>query len=183
MNKISVYICLGVMMFCMSSCYIKNPRYFNSASAHAPAFFEKKGDSRISANIAILPNAEYSVSENVNSFQKTRESFTTGIDINAAYAFSDRYMATIGAYYRKEKDAFSDNDILQTRTTSEIDYTRKAIDMGFGALFPIGQQKKFIFNPIIGVSLGRSESLFNNTCDTISDNRVFFWMVIIKNFT
>ncbi|WP_157279062.1 hypothetical protein [Proteiniphilum acetatigenes] len=173
MNKLFLFICLGAIMMYTSSCRIHNPRYFNSPSAHAPAFLEKKGDKMISANIAIMPKDEYRESDLSDSPDKTRESYTTGFDVRTAYAFSDQFMATLGGLYRKEKDAFKDNDVLQTASTSEINYTRKALDIGIGVLFPFSERKRVIFNPIVGVNFGRSESVFTNTSHTINDNRVF----------
>ena len=173
MNNILIFIYLCAIMICISSCRIQNPRYFNSPSAQAPAYLEKKGDNRISANIAILPKEEYTEFDIPFIPSGIRESHTIGFDVSTAYAFSDRFMATLGGLYRKEKDAFSNNDILQTASTSEINYTRKALDIGFGVLIPFSKQKTVIFNPIIGVNFGRSESFFNNTSDTINDNRVF----------
>lgn len=104
-----------------------------------------------------------------------RKSKSYGFDVSAAYAFSDRFMATLGGEYKKERDLFSNNDILQTYSSSKIDYTRKALDIGIGAIFPYEDFNAFVFNPIVGLNFGRSESFFKNTSDTISDNRVFYF--------
>lgn len=159
-------------MFYTSSCRIHNPRYFNSPSAHAPAYLEKKGDKMISANIAIMPKDKYTYSEQ-ESPDRTEVSYTTGFDIRTAYAFSNQFMATLGGLYRKEKDVFKDNDVLQTVSASEINYTRKALDIGIGGLFPFSERKRVIFNPIVGANFGRSESVFTNISHTINDNKVF----------
>lgn len=110
MNKPSIFCCLGAIMIFISSCRIQNPRYFNAPSAQAPAYLEKKGDKMISANIAILPRAEYF--DITSGTSAIRKSHTIGFDMSTAYAFSDRFMETLGGLYRKEKDAFSQNDIL-----------------------------------------------------------------------
>lgn len=173
MYRILIILCLGTLVISISSCRIQNTRFFNSPSAHAPAYLEKKGDSKISANIAFMPKEEYSEFDFPFDPSGTRESQSIGFDVNTAYAFSDRFMATVGGLYRRETDAFSYNDILQTTTSSENIYTRKALDIGFGALIPLNERKIVVFNPIIGVNFGRSESFYNNTCDTINDNREF----------
>lgn len=171
MKNVLTLLCLGVVIISVSSCGIHNPRYFNSPSAHAPAFLAEKGDKMVSANIAILPQGEYE--EWISSDEATRVSYTTGFDVRTAYAFSDRFMATLGGLYRKEKDAFSNNDVLQTISASEISYTRKALDVGVGALIPLNERKRVIFNPIVGANFGRSESRFSNISNSVDDNREF----------
>lgn len=166
-------------VICISSCKIQNPRFFNSPSTQSPAYIEKKGDSKISANLAILPEDEYPTFDSSfplipasNGYRKSR---TYGFDASTAYAFSNRFMATFGATYQKERDIFSSNDILQKYSSSRIDYTRKALDVGIGAILPHKDFSAFVFNPIIGINFGRSESFFKNTSDTINDDRVFYF--------
>ncbi|MEA4916168.1 hypothetical protein [Proteiniphilum sp.] len=175
MNKTVTFCSLAVIMICISSCRIQNPRYFNSPSAQAPVYLEKKGDKRVTANIAILPKHENSEFDQLLNSSGARNSYTVGFDLGTAYAFSDRFMGTLGGFYRKEKDAFSDNDILQTKSTSKINYTRKAFDVGLGTLIPFGEQKIMIFNPIIGTNFGRSESFLYSTSNTTRDTRIFYF--------
>lgn len=123
-----------------------------------------------------MPEAKHDIFELVFFLPmpvETRKSKSYGFDVSTAYAFSDRFMATLGGEYKKERDLFSSNDILQTRSSSRIDYTRKALDVGLGMIITNDNLPQFIFNPIAGVNVGRSESFFKNTCDTIYDNRVF----------
>lgn len=173
MKQQSFHIIISLLIILLPSCQIINPRFFNSPSTQATAFLEKKGDGKISANISVLPKEEHGVYELGLFPTETRKSKSYGFDVSAAYAFSDQFMATLGGEYKKERDLLSSNDILQTRSSSRIDYTRKALDVGLGMMITNDNPSLFVFNPIVGVNAGRSESFFKNTSDTIYDNRVF----------
>lgn len=164
MKKLLILLVLPMLV---SSCQITNPRFFNSPSSSAPAYLEKKGDAKLSANISFNPGGSYPTS-NFDS----RFSHSVGFDASTAYAVSDHFMVSLGGLYRNETDIFDTNDIRQTRTLSQTNYTRKALDIGVGTILPTGGNF-FIFNPILGVNFGRAESLFKNTCDTIIDDRAF----------
>ncbi len=176
MKRHAFYQTFYFLIILLTSCQIVNPRYFNSPSTQTTAFLEKKGDSKIAANVSILPEEEYQTYEWFLILPLPtgeRKSKSYGFDVSTAYAFSDRFMATIGGEYKKERDLFSNNDILQTYSSSRIDYTRKALDVGAGLIIPHKSFSQFIFNPIIGVNFGRSESFFKNTSDTINDDHIY----------
>lgn len=103
-----------------------------------------------------------------------------GVDVDAAYAFSDWFMMTLGGYYKSETDINTTNDILDIWAESKINYQRKAFNIGAGALIPLTHSKRFLFNPIVGVRIGKSDSKMYNISDSVSDNRRFY---LDGNFT
>lgn len=148
------------------ACSMRNPRFINNPMSKSPSFLTKKGESRFSANVSILPQ---SANENTPSDRISR---TIGGEFDIAYAFSDKFFVNIGGSYKKEKDFFlSYNDILETKSPNEFIYKRKSLRFGSGAMIPLS--KVLFFSPEVGVSLGEMKSKTFNRSDTVSNNTIF----------
>lgn len=150
----------------ISSCTVTNPRYIDSPSVSAPEYLEKKGDAKISGNIALSSGTHSDIGSNDESYE------TIGFDLKASYAISNRFMIVAGGFFRNEKDFFNSNDVLQTHSRSKIVYERKALDLGFGAIIPLSD--KGFFYPIIGGYFGKAKINLSNYSDTINDNTIYY---------
>lgn len=133
MRKIAYLILFSSFLWsCSSTRYSYNPAAFYNP------LFEQKGQSNIKASYSNGP------SDNASGLTSRND----GMDINAAYAVTNRLSVASSYYFRNEKDSYySDWDISINGSTSHtvdsaiVNYNRKMWQIGAGYAFPFKNQK------------------------------------------
>lgn len=142
MTKRFYYLFIALLM--LTAC--KSYRYVYAPSPAVNPFFTAKGDNQF---------ALYYSGSGDNAEPGKREK-NEGLDIQGAYAISDRVALTGSYYYRTEQDFYPSSLTTQTVnfSTSTVNYKRKLFDIGAGYFIPLDKKKEFVFNLYGGIGFG-----------------------------
>lgn len=131
------FFCIICLTSFLASC--GSTRYVYNASPPNNPYFKKKGESKLSAFYS-------------NNRGSTVSNFEAGgIDLQAAYAFSNHWAINADYMYRSETDNFED----RTMPVYNVHYTRNVVTAGIGYFLPLDSAKKLIFNVYTGIGTGR----------------------------
>ena len=129
------------LIVAVTSCY--TPRYVYSPAAHNVPIFEKKGDSKLAFNY----------SANFSTQSAIEDHASTGIDLQGAYAISNKFALQVNYYQRREKNG---GDFSALNLDSNIiKYTRHLTEIGFGYYHQLKRNRRAIFQVFAGIGLGR----------------------------
>jgi len=154
-------LALILLLILGSSCH--TPRYIYSPPPPPINYFTQKGDSKVTAY--------YSTGTSDGS----KGSFNRGLDLQAAYAFTNHWAVSLSYYHRSERDIYpswwGDKNIFDN---SRVDYKRHVVEVGAGYFFFINQRKTNTFN-IYGGIAGGGFNLNDNGIDAYNNayNRVY----------
>ena len=129
-----------------TSCY--TPRYVYSPSAHNVPVLVKKGDSKLAVNYSFNP-ADNTVKDSVPVKAKAR-----GYDLQAAYAFTNRWAMQLNYYHRTERNA--GDFYAGTKDSVVINYKRNLTEIGVGYFRSLNDNKQAIFQIFAGIGFGTS---------------------------
>lgn len=124
-----------------------NYRYIYTASPANNPYFIQKGDSKLTGNYS-------------SNSSHPENKYADGIDLQAAYAFSDHWALTTAYYNRREKDIFP---LRQTGPfeSSEVRYKRNLFDIGGGYFVSLNKRRTIAFNFYGGMSFGKFSFMDN----------------------
>lgn len=129
----------------LNSCY--TPRYVYSPSAQNVPLLTEKGDSKL--GLLYSTNGGGIRTENEKEYRK----FGRGIDIQGAYAISNRFALQANFYQRREQNGgdfgFRDSGY------SIIKYQRHLAEAGFGYYDKVDPSGKLIFQAFAGIGFGK----------------------------
>jgi hypothetical protein len=143
----------------LSSCY--TPRYVYSPSAHNVPVLVKKGDNKVAVNYS------FGFASLVKKTNVATQAKASGIDIQTAYAFSNKWAGQFNYMYRGERNAgdFDSNSIDST----VIKYKRNLTELGLGYFTRIGKDSIVLFQLFGGVGIGKA-----NFTDNGRDRNMIF---------
>lgn len=162
--SIALWLIILLALFSCGSTTPRNMRYINSPAGFSPTFFKNKGDAKFSAEYANTPKL-------YNNDDGRPQNKSQGINVQGAYAFTDHFMMTLGAYHRSETDYYNDNDITLQKTPSHINYKRNIIDAGFGYYTTLTPTERSYFNAIAGFNVGGFKSV---VVDEVTNTSYYF---------
>lgn len=132
-------------IFALASCY--TPRYVYSPAAHNVPVLLKKGDSKLafdlSTNFSKKNTAEGIVKDN-----KSR-----GIDLQGAYAVTNKFAVQLNYYRRTEKNNGDFN--INNLDSSVINYKRNLTEIGIGYYHSLMRNSRGIFQVFAGIGFGK----------------------------
>lgn len=142
MKHIKIIIIFVLASSYLCSCY--SPRYVYSPSTQNIPLLHKKNDLEFSAFYA----------GSINVFNEKGNS-NQGLDIQAAWAFSNHFAAVLNESLRWEKDG--GNDSFFPGDTSLLSYKRNFTEIGTGYFTSPGYNQKMQFQVFGGVAFGSSD--------------------------
>ena len=148
MKNKSTYFVFLLLAFCIleSSCY--SPRYVYSPAASNVPLVTKKGDSKLAGYYSINPGEakKQTTAGELNSGY--------GLDIQAAYAFTNHF-AIEAAYTKRWEKNYADFN-LNSDDSSLINYKRNSAEFGLGYYTYLDKRHASFFQLFAGVSFGKS---------------------------
>ena len=126
----------------MLSCY--TPRYVYSPPTQNIPGLGKKNDVELSAHYGTSLDLFHS-----------KGNYNRGIDVHAAWAFSNHFAIMLNQDFRWERN--KTNDTYFQRDSSSLKYRRSFTEIGLGFFTSMKANKKMQFQVFTGVALGSSE--------------------------
>jgi hypothetical protein len=169
MKSVSIFI-VFVYSLSLYSCY--TPRYVYSPIAHNVPVLTQKGDNKLACFY----------SSNISG-DETTDNRSQGLDLQGAYAFTNRFAIQASYGYRKERNGGENN----TYDSVNINYTRNLIELGVGYYEDLTEHKRFYFEFFAGAGFGRSsftdvgmtDNVFHNHYHNMSVSKIYLQPVIM----
>ena len=155
-----------IVIITFSSC--KTYRLIYAASPSCNPAFKEKGQSKL---------AGYYASEKNENDVNPQES--KGVDIQADYAVTNHFAATVTYFQRNEKDYFTNKKYPGTSDGIGQNYNRKIAEFGIGYFVPINKKKTITVNLYTGIGFGKF--YFNDFSRDGNYNR-YFGNNIVRKF-
>jgi hypothetical protein len=139
MKKVCLIPVFSTILFV--SC--NSPRYIYSPSPPNNPYFTEKGQSKVAAY--------YSSGGDDNAITGTKN---RGLDVQGAYAISDKWALTAGYFNRKERDVYTSGN-YNYFDSSILDYKRNLVDVGGGYIIPLNKPRTVSVNLFAGLAFGK----------------------------
>jgi hypothetical protein len=145
MIKTSTFLYLTFYIIVSASCY--TPRYVYSPSAHNVPVLLKKGDSKLAFDLST------NFSKKNASDAVVKDNKSSGIDLQGAYAITNKFALQLNYYRRTEKNNgdFSASNL----DSSVINYKRNLTEIGVGYYRALLHNRQAIFQVFAGIGFGR----------------------------
>jgi hypothetical protein len=151
-----------LLFFAVAIISCNQPRYVYTQSARNLHFFQDKGQAKVSGAWTTGPS---------RGVYGDEDSYNNGVDLQAAYAFADKW-AVSGSYMaRKERDLIQTYDI--NRLVTDVKYKRKALEIGVSYFTILDRSNATYFHVDGGVGWGKDQIRELGRLDSLSRTRSY----------